>query len=45
MSVKLLDERLAAACNINVLGGTAAAAATTQMSCVYVTSAAWRRFP
>lgn len=38
MSMKLLDEHLAAACNTNVLG--AAAAAITQMRCVYVTNAA-----
>ena len=40
MSTNLLDEHLAAACNTNVLGDTAAAAAITQMRCVYVTNAA-----
>lgn len=40
MSMGLLNEHLAAACNTTVLGGTAAAVATTQMSLVYVISAA-----
>lgn len=40
MSMGLLNEQLAAACNTIVLGGTAAAVATTLTPFVYVTSAA-----